>query len=107
HTRRSSFVLPSSCGRTTLAQIANRSRRTIVSQKKAPCPYCGDEPEADRRDFLRYAAAAAGILPLAGLATAKPEEKKSEEKKPSESLVKLLFESLNAQQKKEVCFTWD
>src|SRR5207253_9035832 len=31
----------------------------------------------------------------------------TEEKKSSESLVKLLFESLKAQQKKEVCFAWD
>jgi len=78
-----------------------------VSHKPATCPYCGDEPEADRRTFLRYAAASAGVLPLAGLATAKPEEKKTEEKKSSESLVKLLFESLNEKQKKVVCFAWD
>src|SRR5438067_9584678 len=75
----------------------------VISKR---CPYCGDEPEADRREFLRSAAAAAGLAALGQPLFSKPAEKSSE-KKPPESVVKLLYESLNEKQKKEICFTWD
>ena len=57
----------------------------------------------DRRAFLRTTAAAAAFAtigrPLQPLLGAVP--------KPSETIVKLLFDSLTAVQRKEICFPWD
>jgi hypothetical protein len=54
-----------------------------------------------RRDFLQAGAlaVAAGCLPGRYLL--------AEEKKPPETLVKVLYESLKPEQRKEVCFAWD
>src|SRR6266511_3142456 len=73
-----------------------------MSGNRVRCSWCGDEePEpVDRREFL--AAASAGVLALGATASAKPAEKQ----KP-ETLVKLLYQSFNEQQKKEICFSWD
>jgi hypothetical protein len=62
-------------------------------------------PRCGRRSFLRSTAALAA---LAGLA--KPASLLSETVTPaasSESIVKLLFESLQPAQRKEICFPWD
>src|SRR5262245_14961763 len=60
------------------------------------------EAPLDRRAFLRLATAAGGALALGGPVLADECEKKT-----SESLVKLLYESLTAGQKKTICFPWD
>ncbi len=73
-----------------------------MSEKERLCPVCGDTAPLDRREFLRLSAAAAGAMTFGRVAAAKPEEKKT-----SESVVKLLFESLDEKQKKQVCFPWD
>src|SRR5262245_17356034 len=67
------------------------------------CPDCG-ESSLDRRAFLQLARTTAGAVALGSPLLA--EEKKAEKKTP-ESLVKVLHESLNDEQKKEVCFDWD
>lgn len=55
-----------------------------------------------RRDFLRYSSA------LAVAATCVPGGfSYAAENKPPETLVKVLYDSLNAKQRKEVCFAWD
>jgi hypothetical protein len=63
------------------------------------------QPLCDRRAFLRSTAAMAA---LAGLS--RPASLFSETVSPpasSESIVKVLFESLQPAQRKEVCFAWD
>jgi len=55
----------------------------------------------DRRRFLQLAAASTGALALPRL-DAKPAETRS-----SESIVKELYATLTAQQKKAICFDWD
>ena len=62
--------------------------------------------DPSRRAFLKHAGALAlstsgiAMLPENGLAG-------PAEKKPPETLVKLLFDTLSANQKKQVCFPWD
>jgi hypothetical protein len=59
------------------------------------------QPSAfNRRDFLRLTALAAAARPASSLLAAPA-------KTSSESIVKLLHESLNPAQRKEVCFAWD
>ena len=58
-----------------------------------------------RRGFLRTAAAATALAGVgAGELVAAPMQT---EKSSSESLVKLLYDSLTAAQRKQVCFPWD
>ena len=60
----------------------------------------------ERRHFLRSSTAAAlGILGPTGslLSAGQPVQKAS----PAESLVKVLYESLNEKQRKAMCFAWD
>lgn len=77
------------------------------------CPDCGDAVEVagvDRRGFLRsVAVAAAGLTTTSGSLFAMPraDDASSYANQKPESLVKVLFESLNDQQKKVVCFDWD
>ena len=58
-----------------------------------------------RRDFLKQAGtlalAASGVPVLAGTLDAAPK------RKPPETLVKSLYDSLKEKQRKEVCFKWD
>jgi hypothetical protein len=63
------------------------------------CPDCANDLP-DRRAFL--GGLAAGALTLGGSARAEKDDKKT-----SESLVKLLYESLSPKQKETVCFAWD
>lgn len=82
----------------------------MEKSKKVICPDCGDAVESaeglDRRGFLKSAAAlaAASALPLWAepRVTAAPTADCTAEK-----LVKTLYEKLNDDQKKEVCFDWD
>ncbi len=61
------------------------------------------EPALPRRDFLKYSASALAIassglqLPVAG----------ATERKTPETLVKVLYDSMNEKQKKAVCFDWN
>lgn len=67
------------------------------------------ECHVDRRRFLQQGGAAVAGLVAAGSAAplwAVPTKKPAEPQEP-ESLVKLLYESLNEKQKKEMCFDWD
>jgi hypothetical protein len=73
-----------------------------VSNPNRTCHLCNDLEPVDRREFLRVAAVSAGVLAVPAALTAKPEEKKT-----SESIVKLLYDSLDEKQRKEVCFAWD
>jgi hypothetical protein len=73
-----------------------------MSADSKPCPHCEQPQPPDRRAFLRLAAASVGALAAPNVLSAKPEEKK-----PSESVVKLLYESLSDAQKKQICFAWD
>src|SRR5688572_20558810 len=70
------------------------------------CPDC-ESPEGmfNRRDFLKTtgaAALAAGALPTLALGA-----EESKKKDAPESLVKVLYDSLKPEQKKEICFGWD
>ena len=62
-----------------------------------------------RREFLRTAGAALAASTLPGISLfAAPEATSPAVPGPaSESIVKLLFESLKAEQRKEMCFAWD
>jgi len=75
------------------------------------CPHCADDaPSLDRRAFLRGAGvAAAALVGAPGFAadTASPKVEVKAEAKSSESLVKVLYETLSDVQKKAVCFEWD
>lgn len=79
------------------------------------CPECGDSverPEAfDRRNFIRVVSAGAAAI-TAGLGAlprlAAEETKKFERpEKPAEALVKELFSTLSAEQKKQVVLPYD
>jgi len=78
-----------------------------VDENKVVCPDCdGGEFNLDRRRFLRTAgaAAAAVALPLGAVArvVAAPSPKSA-----PETAVKALYDSLNDNQKKAICFAWD
>jgi len=80
--------------------------------KKAFCPDCGEDvevAEVHRRGFLKTVTAAATAAAAGGIslwatprADAKPTPKSA-----AETAVKALYDSLTADQKKEVCFDWD
>jgi hypothetical protein len=72
------------------------------------------EPRGGRRDFLRRSAATALALTGAPLWAVPLDEAETSKKRGStetaakpESIVKLLFESLDEKQKKQMCFAWD
>lgn len=78
-----------------------------MSKKPMPCPDCSLENVAvHRRDFLRTGgalAAAAGVSAIPNWAVAKATAAVS----APETVVKLLYDSLNDEQKKAVCHEWD
>jgi hypothetical protein len=70
------------------------------------CPDCDDRsPSFTRRDFLKSTAGAAVAVTAGGLAAARADDVAASS--APETVVKSLFESLNDNQKKEVCFAWD
>ncbi len=69
-----------------------------------PCPDCVDSPPVSRRQFFRVAATAAAATPL--FATARAAAAPTKASAP-ESAVKALYDSLNEEQRKKVCFPWD
>jgi hypothetical protein len=76
-----------------------------MPKKSASCPCCDDEPEGlSRREFLVTASAvvAATVGGLTPASAAPPAETRT-----PETLVKVLFDSLNEKQRKTVCFDWD
>lgn len=76
-----------------------------MSNNNRICPDCESSSDVSRREFLKGAGAAAiavGTSPLlARAAVALPADA------TPESVVKILYESLNDKQKKEICFAWD
>lgn len=70
-----------------------------------PCPDCGgDDARAARRDFLKTAAIGAAAMALRPWTALGAEDAGV---KAPETLVKTLFDSLQENQRKEVCFAWD
>ncbi|HEY2892673.1 MAG TPA: DUF3500 domain-containing protein [Pirellulales bacterium] len=65
------------------------------------CPDC-DASDLSRRTFLKTAGATALVVGAAGAAKL-PDLGSS----PPETVTKLLYESLNDEQRKEICFDWD
>ena len=59
----------------------------------------------DRRHFLKTTTAAAGIA--TGSAVYSCADEKPQKKETAESIVKLLYENLSTEQKKQVCFDWN
>lgn len=77
--------------------------------KNRVCPDCeANEVNLDRRDFLRTVsvAAAASSVGLPLFATAK-EAAAPSKSSTAETSVKALYETLNDEQKKIICFDWD
>lgn len=75
----------------------------MTTDRPINCPDCDGDFEFTRRDFVKTVGAgavAAGVTPLlAPVATAAPTPKSK-----GESIVKKFYESLSADQKKEICF---
>lgn len=67
------------------------------------CPDCDSNSDVSRREFLKTAGAAALVVGAAPLAARAATFKASE----PETVVKSLYESLNENQRKEICFAWD
>lgn len=67
------------------------------------CPDCDSSSDVSRREFLKTAGAAAIVVGAAPLAARAATLKTSE----PETIVKSLYESLNENQRKEICFAWD
>lgn len=75
-----------------------------MSAERRFCPDCeSDDHFFSRREFLLAAAGAAAMAATPRLLAG---QEPSSGKAP-ESLVKLLFESLRPEQRKEICFDWD
>ena len=76
-----------------------------MNRDKRDCPDCVGLPLSfTRRDFIRTTTAAAvavGATPLWAIA------KDTGPGTPPETLVKTLYDSMNEEQKKAVCFAWD
>ena len=74
------------------------------------CPDCQgqqhDSPLVDRRSFLRRSTGAAAAISAGGIVPAFA-AKKHPTKGGSETLVKTLFDSLNEEQRKAICFPFD
>jgi hypothetical protein len=82
-----------------------------MSEKERPlCPECaGEGPEVDRRDFIRVAGGTAAAVALAGVSAPVPARAAgpARPRKPAEDLVRELYASLSADQKKQVVRPWD
>ncbi len=79
----------------------------MTEPRNVRCPECSDEAsDVSRRNFLKEvstAAVAATVLPVFATARAASESPKG----TPETAVKRLFDSLNPEQKKTVCFSWE
>lgn len=77
-----------------------------MTPDQSRCPDCeSDYSFVTRRDFLRASSAAvvaAGVVPTLSLAEETPTKKET-----PETIVKLLYDSLKPEQRKEVAFGWD
>jgi hypothetical protein len=85
------------------------------------CPECADgpepldTPELDRRDFLRAAGGAAGLLALGAAGAVPAVARAAEDKpkaaakaaKPAEALVRELYDTLSDDQKKQIVLPWN
>lgn len=60
----------------------------------------------DRRNFLKTTTAAAGVVSASALYGC-ADDKATDSQKSAESIVKLLYDNLTAEQKKQICFEWD
>src|SRR2546423_7977165 len=80
----------------------------MQQEKKIVCPDCEAEDALDRRDFLWTAAASAAGAAGGALLWAEPRAQAAPTpKSAAETAVKTLYDTLNEQQKKVVCFDWD
>jgi hypothetical protein len=84
----------------------------MIDERSVSCPECDDldqaSPSLDRRDFIRVVGGGAAAVAVGG--TALPvlaRDKPAATTKPAEELVRELFASLSASQKKQVVHAWD
>ncbi len=70
------------------------------------CSDCEDRSHVSRRDFLKTAGTAAVLAAGAAPLAARAAEGLDKDATP-ETAAKLLYESLNDAQRKEICFAWD
>lgn len=79
--------------------------------EKKVCPDCeATDVAVDRRDFLRTVSATAAVASTVGLplfATARAATTAPSKNSAAETAVKALYDTLNDDQKKVVCFDWD
>jgi len=80
-----------------------------MSRQAAPCPDCETSDSAvDRRDFLRTAGGTAAAAAWATTCTGRSAAAESAGPTAApETVVKLLYDSLNAKQRQAICFDWD
>jgi hypothetical protein len=79
-----------------------------MSRIHRDCPDCStDRHHLDRRDFLKAGAAVAAAGALPGIWTPGARADDSASAGAPETLVKVLYESLNDQQRGAVCHDWD
>lgn len=78
-----------------------------MSRPERICPDCSVDLPIDRRGFLHTAAGAGAALATAGLASPLFAEDKPAAKQTPETLVKVLYDTLNVQQRNDVCFDWN
>ncbi|MDB4756085.1 DUF3500 domain-containing protein [Mariniblastus sp.] len=76
-----------------------------------PHPVSGAETmsttDFDRREFLKTTTVAAGTVAATGTSSNMMASDPGPGEKDAESIVKLLFENLKPEQKKQICFEWD
>lgn len=80
----------------------------MLPRNPADCPDCTAPPDLERREFLHGAALATAALASGALWQAVPRACAAPTPtSKAETAVKAFYESLNALQKKEICFDWD
>jgi hypothetical protein len=97
-------------GASSTSEPGRREDNALAAHTSA-APNTGLQSHLTRRSFLRSSlgtaavASSVGLSPLIRVRSVRGEE--SPAGKPSESLVKTLYESLSPAQRQEICFDWD